>query len=180
VVERCDRDRANLSNQRAAAMSRLRECEGGDDGPCLYWANLVRQTKSQRGQAFLRELLVALEALPDKKLIENAIVQDGCSCSLGALAVHRRVAAGENRDAVLAELAAINVDIDDSAWDGEEILPWATHALAAPFYLADQIASINDDEGGNDETRSTARYDRMVKWLQSQIFEIDVAREVES
>lgn len=39
----------------------------------------------KRGQAFLRELLAALDALPEKNLIEEELVADGHVCALGAV-----------------------------------------------------------------------------------------------
>lgn len=38
---------------------------------------------------FLRDLLVALDALPEKKLIRGAFKRDGCFCAVGAYANHK-------------------------------------------------------------------------------------------
>ena len=121
-----------------------RQREGDNEGPNTYPLCLRSQLRSKKGQAFLREILGALDALPEKKLIGDAIAKDGCTCGLGALAVQRRVAAGEDRDAVLAELAAINVDTTSADFDGEDMHDWAARVMDAPVYLACEIASLND------------------------------------
>jgi hypothetical protein len=47
----------------------------------LWYANLRRTMLSERGQAFLRELLdEALDALPQKRLIPGVLRQGGEGC----------------------------------------------------------------------------------------------------
>lgn len=125
-------------------MGRQREGEEEHDGPNTYPMHLGNQLRSKKGQAFLRETLGALDAMPEKKLIAGAIAKDGCTCGLGAVILARRVAAGEDRDAVLAELTAINVDVTDPAFDGEEMHEWAKRVMDAPILIAYEIADVND------------------------------------
>ncbi len=174
-------------------MSRIPEGECEDYESQRRWAlqraNTVRQIKSKRGQAFLRELLAALEALPEKKLIEGAIAKGDHVCALGALAMKRRVDAGESRQAVLADLASHNVDPDNDDWDGLYVWDWAVNALAAPHLISWEIPAENDDGGkkyvgmemrgptGGPERSVPVyemiapedRYRRMVKWIRAQL-----------
>lgn len=180
-------------------MSRIPEGECDDEESTRRWAlqraNTARQIKSKGGQAFLRELLAALEALPSKRLIEGAIAKGDTVCALGALALQRRVAAGEDRQAVLAELASHNVDPNHIDFDGEYIWDWAVDALAAPSMIAWEIPAENDDDGRefvasawSEETSEDgrireevtnlwreitpeARYERMVRWLRAHLKE---------
>lgn len=54
------------------------------------WTAAVNSSlRGKRGQAFLRELLAALDAMPDKRLIANAAAKDGCMCTLAVVAAKR-------------------------------------------------------------------------------------------
>jgi hypothetical protein len=60
----------------------------------------------KRGQAALRDLETALLEMPEKKIIRGKLAdRQGHVCTVGLLALHRRVLAGEDREAVLADLA---------------------------------------------------------------------------
>lgn len=113
----------------------------------LYRGQVASQMRSKAGQAFLREVLEAIEALPDRRLAEGDLVVDGCMCSLAALALKRRTDAGELREAVLADLARVHVDHNHPDWEGTEIDEWARDVLDAPRLLAIEIPFENDDGG---------------------------------
>jgi hypothetical protein len=57
------------------------------------WRNAVeRAAQGKRGQAFLREMLAALDAMPVKELVAEDMVRDEEHvCGLGAVAVSRRL-----------------------------------------------------------------------------------------
>jgi hypothetical protein len=56
----------------------------------LYRANVDRSIFGKRGQAFLRELADALDAMPDKELIEGDLIDDdGRVCAIGAVCKQR-------------------------------------------------------------------------------------------
>src|SRR5690348_13620283 len=59
------------------------------DNVCLWRAAVDSALHGKRGQAFLREMLAALDALPNKRLIVNELVSDGECCALGAVALKR-------------------------------------------------------------------------------------------
>lgn len=166
-------------------MGRFYEGEESDEpGAQGRWqGQLMSQIRGKKGQAFLRELLASLEAIPDKRLTEGAIAKDGCVCALGAVALKRRTDAGESRDAVLADLASINVDVDDIDHDGgDTVTGWAERELATPELLAIQIPWVNDDGGrryiGYDaeqrkhnyaEITPEERWARMVRWTKRNL-----------
>lgn len=58
-----------------------------------WQANVRRCIAGRKGQAFLWELYQALEALPHRELVQGALLDtsSGSVCSLGALAVHRKM-----------------------------------------------------------------------------------------
>lgn len=60
----------------------------GDYNPALanlWQGNLRRAIAGKRGQAFFRELIAALDALPEKKLVAGDLEYQGQYCALGAL-----------------------------------------------------------------------------------------------
>jgi hypothetical protein len=121
-------------------------CEGHE-----LWRGAVEAALSgRRGQAFLREMLRALDALPQKRLIDEALVDaDGEVCALGAVSRLRALAVAgvdtENRDQ-LSELFGI-----------------------APA-MAAEIMYINDEGArwGEAETPE-ARFTRVRSWVVSEI-----------
>lgn len=69
--------------------------DGNDDQWAqIRWRGAVESSiRGRRGQALLRELLEALDAMPEKRLIANDLItQDGDVCALGALGVKRGIA----------------------------------------------------------------------------------------
>ncbi len=55
----------------------------------LWRANVERTLNGRRGQVFLRELIDALDAMPEKRLIKGELKEDGEVCALGALGLKR-------------------------------------------------------------------------------------------
>ena len=60
------------------------DCDGPESN---LWRGAVKSAiRGKRGQAMLRELVVALDALPEKRLAPDSLVnEDGEYCALGAL-----------------------------------------------------------------------------------------------
>jgi hypothetical protein len=59
-------------------VSRSGYCEDGDTALVNLWPNiLARAVKGKRGQAFLKELASALDAMPEKKLIAHDLITEG-------------------------------------------------------------------------------------------------------
>ena len=59
------------------------ECDGWD---LIRWRGAVASAiRGQRGQAFLREMLSALDAMPEKRLISEELERDGEVCAMGAV-----------------------------------------------------------------------------------------------
>lgn len=97
-----------------------------DGEPNYLWRGAVeRAIQGKRGQAFLREMLVALDALPEKRLIAEALELNGEYCAMGAVARARGT--------------------DVSYVDPEDIDTMARTMGIAPA-LASEVAYVNDDE----------------------------------
>ena len=74
-------------------MSRSNYTEEEDyGGQFAMWRGQVASAiRGRRGQMFLRELLEALDAMPDKRLIAHDLRKDGEVCALGSIGAKRGV-----------------------------------------------------------------------------------------
>lgn len=74
-------------------MSRSGYDEDGDidHWQLIMWRGAVKSSlRGKRGQAFLREMIAALDAMPDKRLIPDEMQDsDGEVCALGSVALKR-------------------------------------------------------------------------------------------
>lgn len=123
------------------------DCYDDDNSGYLYRGAVMSAIRGRRGQAFLKEMLAALDALPEKKLIYGELEQDGAVCAIGAVGKARGV-------------------------DMTEIDPEDAETVAATFKIAPAMAREvvyeNDDEYRVKETPE-ARFIRMRKWVADQI-----------
>lgn len=131
-----------------------------DDGDNLaMWRGQVASAiRGKRGQKLLRDLAEAMDAMPEKVLIANALVQEGAHCALGVVGAKRGV-------------------------DMAKIDPEDPHQVSKAFDIAEQmaqeIAYINDEIG--DDYRKVdgkwqhvpetpaARWVRVRKWVAEQL-----------
>lgn len=102
----------------------------GDNDPLAlgrYRAQVMSAIRGKRGQALLRELLAALEAMPEKRLVAGELEADGQFCALGVV--------GQARGLNLAAIDTYDVE-----------------ALGPTFNIAEQLAReimwINDEHIG--------------------------------
>lgn len=70
------------------------ECDGWDS---IRWRGAVTSAlRGQRGQAFLKELIAALDAMPEKVLAADSLVNaDGEFCTLGVVGAARGIDLGK-------------------------------------------------------------------------------------
>lgn len=146
-------------------MSRSGYSDGWDFDQWQYvqWRGAVTSAlRGKRGQLFLMEMLTALEALPVKRLAKEELVgADHVSfshwgmheiesvCAIGAV--------GKRRDVDMAKL------------DPEDY-----HSVAGTFGIAEamtqEIVYVNDEGVWYEETPEE-RYERVHRWVRSQIRE---------
>jgi hypothetical protein len=133
-------------------MSRSGYSDDYDDHRQLaMWRGAVASAvRGKRGQAFLKEMLAALESRTDRKLISHELENDGAVCAIGAVGIARGV-----------DMA--NIDPEDH----EEVAVQfgISHALAC------EIMFMNDESTcwyRNEETPE-ARFERMRSWIQGLI-----------
>lgn len=118
-------------------------CEGWQ---LIRWRGAVASAiRGQRGQAFLYEMLHALAALPERKLIEADLEKEGAVCALGAVGKARGLDMGR-------------LDPDD-------------HEAVAAFFdiphaLACEVMFWNDEYY---REAPEARFERMRQWIEDNI-----------
>ena len=127
-------------------MNRSGYTDDCDEDEADEWRRKVADAiASPQGQAFLRELATALDALPDKWLIEEQLVdEEGDYCAIGAVCRAR------------------GIDTEGMDGDGMECV---AERLGVPWPLAAEIVNEND---GFRETPA-ARWQRMRKWVERHI-----------
>lgn len=135
-------------------MSRSGYSEDGDcDSPFyLLWPSIVQRTiNGKRSQAFLREMLEALDALPEKRLIAEELQDSqGAVCAIGSVGARRGV--------------------DMSKLDPEDAYGIANGFGIAPT-LVREIEFINDDDFSWRSIKETpeTRWVRVRNWVAEQI-----------
>ena len=115
----------------------------------IRWRGAVKSAiRGARGQAFLREMLEVLEAMPEKRLIAGELQEaDGEVCALGAVAIKR----------------ALNVALIDPE-DYDQV----AQAFGISQAMAREIMFENDYGGWHHDNPET-RWQRMHDWVKSQI-----------
>lgn len=119
-----------------------------DNWTLIRWRGAVKSAiRGRRGQAFLAEILAAMDALPEKKLIAGELFDaDGACCALGAVAKGRGIPQPESESG-------------DTAGDMAAL-------FSIPRALAAEIMSENDEWGVETPEH---RFDRVRRWVVEQI-----------
>lgn len=134
-------------------MSRFYEYDEYDPLAFGRWkGRLQSHINGPAGQAMLGELRDALLALPQKRLIRDALVDaDGECCVVGALALKRK-REGRDVDYPIGECT------DGDTTDVGE-------SCGMTYVLAYSIAYINDEAPGHPEHR----FEQVMKWINNHI-----------
>lgn len=106
-------------------------------------AQVASAIRGKRGQRMLRDLRVALDALPDRRLVSNSLLTTGGEmCAIGAVAAARGV--------------AVEPADDGPDWyDGEDFYDSVADKLDVAHQLVREVMYLNDDI-------ATARWGRLV------------------
>lgn len=128
-------------------MSRSGYSDDTEQWHLIMWRGaVVSAIRGKRGQAFLAEMLAALDAMPVKELAAEVLVKDGCMCALGAVANAR------------------GLDVSDIDPEDFEAV---SETLKIPNSLAREIAYLNDDDWPDQMPAN--RWRRMRYWVAGQI-----------
>jgi hypothetical protein len=131
-------------------MSRSGYSDDDNNWLMIIWRGAVASAiRGRRGQAFLKEMLAAMDALPEQKLIAHELEAHGAVCALGAV--------GKARGLDMSKIDPKERDVVAGAFG---IAP----ALAA------EVAYMNDEGIGYwvNEMPET-RFARMREWIKDNI-----------
>jgi hypothetical protein len=129
-----------------------------DESALNLWRGAVESSiRGKRGQLFLRETLAALDAMTDKRLVAEVLVQGGDVCAMGATAKARGI-----------DMTGVDETDRDAVASKLNIAP----ALAA------EIAFMNDEGHVRGPESPEQRFIRMRKWVAEQIIEWEPPVEV--
>ena len=114
----------------------------------LWRANVERTIASKRGQIFFKELLQALDEMPEKRLIQESLLKDsGEVCALGSLGLKKGI-------------DLTDLDPDDPEQVGR--------AFGISSMLAQEVVFQND-EGSHYQQTPEERWTRMREWTKENI-----------
>ncbi len=131
-------------------MSRSGYSDDFDSWASIRWRGAVASAiRGKRGQAFLREMLAALDALPEKRLIANELEEHGAVCAIGSVGKARGI-----------DMAKIDPG------DRERV----AGVFDIPFSFACEIMFENDEGTWAQETPEH-RFTRMRGWIEKQLIE---------
>ena len=122
----------------------------------LYRGAVESAIRGKRGQAFLRELLADMDAMPVKELIVGRLENAGAYCALGVV--------GHARGLPLHELDSDEED------DGYNVAPLA-RAFGVARALVAEIEFVNDERGWRHTETRAELWSRMRAWVVEQIKE---------
>lgn len=118
-------------------MSRSGYSDDCEQWSMIRWRGAVASAiRGKRGQAFLRELLDALDALPEKRLIAGDIVREGEVCAIGALGLRRGVDMTaldpEDHEAVAGAFGIPNALACELFYENDEVSEWTYETVQGP------------------------------------------------
>ena len=131
-------------------MSRSGYSDDLDDGTLNCWRGAVKKAiEGKRGQAFLKEMLVALDTLPQKRLIKSNLIDNhGDVCALGSVGLKRH-------------LSMKGIDVHDTQQIGNVFN--IARAMAA------EIECVNDNDFSYMSETPEQRFTRVRYWVLEQI-----------
>jgi hypothetical protein len=139
------------------------DCDCDNQSLYLYRANVDRAFDGKRGQAFLKEMLAAMDAMPEKRLISFGFEiaeprypgeRIGDVCALGTVSKSRGIKMPD-------------VDPEDTDYAIGEI---ASKRLGIAECMAREIMYMNDEFHNHRKTETPEeRFARMRNWVEKQI-----------
>ena len=122
----------------------------------LWRGNVNRSLQGKRGQSALRFLRESLLALPEQRLIANAIARDGEVCAIGAVLVHQQP------DPLLRAYELAYLETIDEEEDTTEYAPMDFPRLVA-------WAVVEASDYTFDYLTPEQRYEKMLAWVEARL-----------
>ena len=158
-------------------MSRSGYSEDDGDDPLAHgrWRGAVMSTiRGAKGQAFLREALAALDAMPDKRLVSKELkTVEGEFCTLGAVGAARGIDLSaidpEDYDQVAAAFGVNPKLAQEIMWENDEIIDdfkWVDVVICGPMQNWQRHQQSARVPVANAEKR---RWQHMHAWVKKHI-----------
>ena len=136
-----------------------------DNSGHLYRGRVASALRGRRGQAFLKDLLAQLDAMPEKRLFTSQLEQNGEVCTLGVMTRARKIDTSDKSRWGFSEIGEYGSDDPDQD-------EWVIDNLVAELDIAEpmvrEIMYLNDEGSGHTETPED-RWQRMRQWVQRHI-----------
>lgn len=160
-------------------MSRSGYTDCDEDGTLGLWRGAVeRSIRGKRGQAALRELAAAMDAMPNKVLAaESLVTHDGQFCTLGVLGQARGIDMSvidpEDWEAVAAKFNLAPAMVREIVYENDEVLrnyKWVDIEICGPMrprYFEKHQRSVR--VAISEEVLGPQRWMRMRAWVESNL-----------
>lgn len=165
--------------------SGLYEDDGEDTLAHGRWRGAVMSAiRGKRGQAFLRELADALDAMPEKHLVAGALQsEDGCHCTLGVIGLKRGLDVAsmdvDDYDAIAGSLQVNAKIAQEIMWENDETFSDWEHVEAEicgpmrpPYFAGNRGWYHEEHVRWVRVTKGNAGFERwkhMRAWVESQL-----------
>lgn len=168
-------------------MSRSGYSEDLDNNQLNVWRGQVASAiRGKRGQMFLLEMLAALDALPRKELIKEAIVTpEGPVCAMGAVARRRGTDTSdldpEDADSVAARFGIARQMAMEIAYINDEQGDYVIDPAATRDAVIRQIVRGSDEQTAKARVRkyrtetNAERFVRVRAWVASHIRDFETS-----
>ena len=157
-------------------MSRSGYSDDCDGWALIRWRGAVKSAiRGARGQAMLRELAAALDALPEKRLAAEALTTDeGDYCALGALGRARGMDTAQidpyDRDAVAQAFGVAEALAAEIMWMNDEMIEesraYSNFEVCGPMRGWEQHVQLR---WVTDPRAAEKRWAQMRHWVEQQI-----------
>lgn len=147
-------------------MSRSGYYEDSDDQwRAIMWRGTVKSAiRGKRGQTFLREMLAALDALPEKMLVDSELEANGQVCAIGSVGRARGIDMSkidpEDYDAVARTFGIASPLAQEIVYMNDEYWDWSTD---------DKGQFRRDDAGEMIKITPEERFTKMRSWIERNI-----------
>jgi hypothetical protein len=152
-----------------------------DNWALICWRGAVKRSmRGSRGQAALRELAAAMDAMPNKSLAaESLVTEDGQFCTLGVLGQARGIDMNaidpEDWDAVAAKFNLAPAMVREIVYENDEVLDrydWVEfefHGPVKPYYpdWGNHMRSVRVEIP--EEKLGAQRWQNMRQWVESNL-----------
>lgn len=142
-----------------------------DQWAFIRWRGAVKSAiRGARGQAFLREMLAAMDALPEKKLVASNLEAEGQVCAIGSVGRARGIDMSkldpEDYSTVAGTFGVAEPMVQEIVYMNDEYWHWSCD---------DKGYIKNDENGKHIRITPEERFEKMRAWIERHLSKASVA-----